>query len=47
MNFDENWNSLKFTSIADENIMIAGGTVVNPSFSFSAFVLRVWFIHLL
>ena len=47
MNFDENWNSLKFTSITDENIMSAGGTVVNPSFSFGAFVSRVWFIHLL
>ena len=34
MNFDENWNSLKFTSTTDENIMSAGGTAVNPSFSF-------------
>ena len=41
MNFDENRNSLKFTSITDENIMSAGGTAVNPSFSFGAFVLRV------
>ena len=41
MNFDENWNSLKFMSITDENIMSAGGTAVNLSFSFGAFVLRV------
>ena len=38
MIFDENWNSLKFASITDENFMSAGGTAVKLSFSFGAFV---------